>query len=221
MIIYKKMSLLEKNEIKLLFKVRKTVLITLKDRGYDIPVGAFNMLIEDFKSLYSQNRHHLYFPEVVPINLKEEYKKGGGILVYFESSDKFDKNILKSHMTQLNKEYPNLDKLFFVLKTYGIDKKQKLHTFVRLELSEHPNVEVLEDIYPFDFMKNALVPECYLLTEKEKDAVIQMLDTSLEKFPKFEITDPIPVRFSAKVGDMFHIKRNGGLELTYRIVKSS
>jgi|688.fasta_scaffold308250_3 DNA-directed RNA polymerase subunit H (RpoH/RPB5) len=208
----------EKNEIRLLYKVRNTVLTTLKDRGYDIPSGSSNMSPEDFKSLYEQNRHHLYFPNMLPVNLKEEYKKGGGVLVYFEPSDKFDKHILKSHMIQLNKEYPNLDKLFFVLKTYGIEKKQKLNTFVRLELSEHPNVEVLENIYPFDFMKNIMVPECYLLSSEEKEAVIKMMDTPLHNFPKFESTDPIPTRFGAKVGDMFHIKRYGGLELSYRVV---
>jgi DNA-directed RNA polymerase subunit H (RpoH/RPB5) len=155
---------------------------------------------------------------MLPVNLKDEYKKGGGVLVYFESSDKFDKKILQSHMTQLNKEYPDLDKLFFVLKTYGIEKKQKLNNFVRLELCEHPNVEVLEDIYPFDFMKNAMVPECYLLSNEEKEAVIKMTETPLDKFPKFESTDPIPTRFGAKIGDMIHIKRYGGLELSYRVV---
>ena len=67
-------------------------------------------------------------------------------------------------------------------------------------------------------MKNIMVPECYLLSNEEKEAVIKMMDTPLHNFPKFESTDPIPTRFGAKIGDMFHIKRYGCLELSYRVV---
>ena len=208
----------ENNEINLLFKVRDTVLKTLKNKGYNVPVGTLNMSLTDFKSLYSQNKHHLYFPDMLPVNLKDEYKKGGGILVYFESSNKFDKKILQSHLIQLNNEYPNLDKLFFILKTYGNEKKKKLNTFVRLELSDNPNVEVLEDIYPFDIMNNVCVPPMYLLSSEEKEAVLKSSKTPLDKFPKIETTDPISIRFDAKVGDLFHIKRYGGRELSYRVV---
>ena len=208
----------EKKEIGLLYKVRKTVLTTLKDRGYEIPLGSFKLTFEDFKMLYEQNRHHLYFSDMIPVNLREEYKRGGGILVYFESSDKFDMKIFLARMTQLNKEFPNLDKLFFVLKTYGDVKTRKLNNFVRSELANHPNVEVLENIYPFDFMENNIVPECYLLSEEEKNAVVKFLDTPAYKFPKIEVSDPIPVRFDAKIGDMIFIKQNGGLEFRYRVV---
>jgi len=208
----------ENSEVGLLFKVRNTVLTTLKDRGYEIPLGATKMSLDDFRLLHMQERHHIYFPDMKPVNLKEEYKKGGGILVYFESSDKFDKKIFLARMAQLNKEYPDLDKLFFVLKTYGSAKIRKLNNFVRTELAKHPNVEFLKNIYPFDFMKNNIVPQCFLLSDEEKNAVIDFLDTPIHKFPKFEVTDPIPVRFGAKIGDMIYIKRNGGLDLSYRVV---
>ena len=208
----------ENSEVGLLFKVRGTVLTTLKDRGYEVPLGITKMSLDDFRLLYGQNRHHLYFPDMTPVNIKDEYKKGAGVLIYFESSDKFDKKIFLARMAHLNKEYPDLDKLFFVLKTYGDVKGRKLNNFVRTELSKHPNVEVLENIYPFDFMKNDLVPECYLLTEEEKNAVLDFKDTPIYKFPKYEVSDPVAVRFGAKVGDMIYIKRNGGSELSYRVV---
>lgn len=208
----------ENNEIRLLYKVRKTALTTLRDRGYEIPLGSFKLTFEDFKLLYEQNRHHLYFPDMLPVNIREEHKRGGGILVYFELSDKFDKKIFQARMTQLDKEFPKLDKLFFVLKTYGNVKSRSLNNFVRSELANHPNVEVLENIYPFDFMENNIVPECYLLSEEEKNAVVKFLDTPVYKFPKIEVSDPISVRFGAKIGDVIFIKQNGGLEFRYRVV---
>ena len=211
----------ENSDIGDLFKVRTTVITTLKDRGYDVPIGSMKMSIDDFKVLYAQQRHHLYFPDMKPVNLNDEYKKGGGVLVYFEESDKFDKKIFVSHMLQLNKEYPNLDQLFFVLKTYGSSKKQKLNNFVRSELVKYPNVEVLENIYPFNFMNNVLVPKCFLLSEDEKNAMVKLYDTPIYNFPKFEVTDPIPVRLGAKIGDMIYMERGGGKEFTARVVIKS
>jgi DNA-directed RNA polymerase I, II, and III subunit RPABC1 len=209
---------LENSEIGLLFKVRKTVLTTLKNRGYLVPEGSTQLSFDDFKMLYEKTKHHLYFPEMEVMNIKDENKKGGGVLVYFESSDKFDKRILQSRMIQLGKEYQDLDKLFFVLKTYGSVKKQTLNGFVKSELLLHPHVEILQSIYPFDFMKNIVVPECFLLSEDEKNAVLNILDTPLYKLPKFEITDPIPERLDAKIGDVIYIKRNGGKDISYRVV---
>lgn len=209
---------LENSEFGLLFKVRKTVLTTLKNRGYDVPEGSTKLSLDDFKTLYEKTRHHLYFPEMKAMNIKDEYKKGGGVLVYFESSDKLDKRIFQARMLQLNKEYPNLDKLFFVLKTYGSSKKQTLTGYVKSELLKHPNVEILESIYPFDFMKNIVMPECFLLSEDEKNSVLNILDTPIYKLPKIETIDPISERLDAKIGDIIYIKRNGGKDISYRVV---
>jgi DNA-directed RNA polymerase I, II, and III subunit RPABC1 len=208
---------LENSEIGLLFKVRKTVLTTLKNRGYDVPEGSNKLSLDDFKMLYEKTRHHLYFPEMKVMKIKDEYKRGGGVLIYFESSDKLDKRIFQTRMLQLNKEYPNLDKLFFVLKTYG-SKKQTLTGYVKSELLKHPNVEILQGIYPFDFMKNIVMPECFLLSEDEKNAVLNILDTPLYQLPKIETIDPISESLDAKIGDIIYIKRNGGKDISYRVV---
>lgn len=210
------------NDLESLFKVRKTAIKTLEDRGYELPAGLGNLSFDDFKLLHEKDMHHLHFPDTEPIGLEEENKKGGGIFVYFESSDKFDTKVFLARKNNITQEHPNLDKLFFVLKTYGNVKSRKLNSFVKAELVKHPNVEILENIFPFDFMKNAIVPECHLLTEEEKEAIVSISGTPSYKFPKMEQNDPIAVRFGAKIGDILYIKRNGGLELSYRvIVKSS
>lgn len=201
-----------------LFRVRKNTLIKLRDSQYKIPLGSFDMKFDDFKKLYEKNRHHVYLPDVSPVNLPEEHKKGGGIFIYFEPSNKFDKKIFVSSVDKLSKEYKNLDKLFFVLKTYGKSNPKKLSTFVKNELQKYPNVEILQNIYPFSIMDNMILPECYLLDNDEKEGVIEYYDTSLSKFPKIHKNDPVAVHFNAKIGDMIYIKRNGGREITYRVV---
>ena len=51
---------LENSEIGLLFKVRKTVLTTLKNRGYDVPEGSTKLSLDDFKILVEKTRHHFW-----------------------------------------------------------------------------------------------------------------------------------------------------------------
>lgn len=205
-------------EIELLYKVRKNSLIKLRDSGYKIPTGAFELKFDDFKKLYEKNRHHVYLPDVKPLNLAEEDKKGGGIFIYFELNDKIDKKIFVSTVERLTKEYKDLDKLFYVLKTFGKNNPRKLSTFVKSELQKYPNVEILQRIFPFDIMNNMILPECYLLSSEEKEAVLKLYDTPLSKFPKIHKNDPVAVHFNAKIGDMIYIKRNGGREITYRVV---
>ena len=153
-----------------------------------------------------------------PLNLAEENRKGGGVLVYFENLKKIDLHHLQSRLSQINKEYQNLDKLFFVLNTHGDEKTKKINKFIHEELTKHPNVEMLENIYPFDIMKNNILPQCFLLSETEKNAVVEFLKTPLHNFPKLEKTDPISVRFNAKPNDMFYFKENGGWGTRYRVV---
>lgn len=211
----------EHESVKHLFNVRKTVITCLKDRGYNIPSSSEKLSFEDFVILFNQDMHHLYYPKMEPIRHIDEKQNddgGGGILVYFESLKKIDLHHLQTRITQINKNYPKLDKLFFVLKTYGEEKAKKINKFIHEELSKHPNIEMLENIYPFDFMKNNILPECCLLSEQEKNAVVEFLKTPLHNFPKIEKTDPISIRFNAKPNDMFYFKQNGGLEIRYRVV---
>ena len=111
------MDELKNTEIKNLYKIRDTTIKTLFDRGYEIPEGVNKLSFTNFKSLYEKNRHHLYFPDIETPNLPIEEKKGGGILVYFEQLEDFSRKTLEARIAQLDGEYPNLDRLFFVLKS--------------------------------------------------------------------------------------------------------
>ena len=112
----------------------------------------------------------------------------------------------------------NTSKVSEDLAKEELEQRLKEISVRKTELQKHPNVEVLENIYPFDFMKNRSVPSCFLLSENEKNAVIKFLETPIHKFPKIDSTDPVAERFGAKIGDMIYIKRYGGSELTYRVV---
>jgi DNA-directed RNA polymerase subunit H len=173
--------------------MRKIAIKTLRDQGYNVPQEAET---EDVKD------ENMYFDN---------------ILVYFEQSNDFTKKTLESRVNQLKKDYPDAEKIIFILKT---DKKIKINKFVVNALTEinkgDLQVEVLDNIYPFDIMKSNLMPEAKLLTEEERDQVVDLSKTPLNKFPKLLVSDPLSKRFGAKPGDMIYIKRK--TELSYRVV---
>ena len=128
----------QNSELWKLYKIRKTVLKTLRDRKYDLPDGIDELPFGDFVTLHSKNRHHLYFPTMMPPEsegLVEEERKG--ILVYFEANDDFTKKVLEARVSRLADEYINLARLFFVLKVNGGGKKKpKINAFVANALTK-------------------------------------------------------------------------------------
>jgi DNA-directed RNA polymerase subunit H (RpoH/RPB5) len=210
----------QKGELWELFKIRKTVIQTLKDRQYQIPKGINDLPFSDFVTLHKKNRHHLYFPTIKIPEIEgpiEEDRKG--VLVYFESFSDFTKKLLETRVSSLDKEYPNLARLFFVLKISTGKKKPKVNAFVTNALkSDYSHVRILENIYQFDFMENIVLPKFTLLTTEERDNVVKFYKTNLLNFKKILVTDPVSKRFGARVNDMFYIERDGGKEYDFKVV---
>lgn len=210
-------------ELRKLYNIRKTVLKTLKDRSYDLPEGIESIPFDDFRILFNINRHHLYFPTMVPPETEGKVEDGRrGVLVYFEDNEDFTKKVLESEVSTLSEEYPNLARLFFVLKLKSNGgKKPKINAFVMSALKKKPEysyVRILENIYPFDIMDNVVLPKVAKLTTEERDMVVKYLKTPLENFKKIESTDPVASRYGAQPGDVLYIVRYGGLEIDFKVV---
>ena len=200
-----------KQELYKSLAVRNNAIQTLVDRGFRISEGIFKLSLEDFEKIREKELHHIFFSELVNID-GSEYKDGG-VLLYFEASDKMDKKTLQQLLQRLEKEYPKLDKLFIVLQQ-GI-KKRKINFNVLDELKNYPYVEILDNVFPFSITKNVIMPTFVKLTLEEKEKVVEIIGTQL---PKMILTDPIAARYGAKVGDILKVVRNGGLDISYRII---
>lgn len=209
-----------------LYKIRETVLKTLRDRKYELPQGIDRLSFSDFVTLHDKNRHHLYFPTMIPPESEGPTEDGrSGVLVYFESNEDFTKKILEARVHRLAEEYKDLARLFFVLKITssgaGNKKKPKVNAFISNALNKNAEfsyVRILENVYQFDFTENVVLPKFILLTKEQRDEVLKYYQTELHLFKKITSTDPVSKRFGAKVGDMFYISRDGGKEIDYRVV---
>ena len=207
-------------DARIMYKKRGTVLKTLKDRGYAIPVGEEKLSFQDFLELYQNEQHHLYL-NTSPPNMPEKDKKGGGVYVYFEKSEDFTKKMLESHVANIDTDYPNLDKLFFVLNTGKSKKKSKVNIFVQNAVEkkeEYKHVEILSNVYPFDLTDNYLVPKHTLINDQEQIKALITKYGSLNYLPRIPANDPIVKRYGAKRGDIFLIERRGGRDSYYRMV---
>ncbi|MCS7123706.1 MAG: DNA-directed RNA polymerase subunit RpoH/Rpb5 C-terminal domain-containing protein [Candidatus Aenigmarchaeota archaeon] len=58
-----------------------------------------------------------------------------------------------------------------------------------------------------DVKKHFLVPECEIISEKEKEELFKKYGKSLKRYPKIFSTDPLVRAIGAKVGDIIKIYR--------------
>ena len=191
--------------------VRKNALRTLQDRGFKVPDPMFMLSLDDFTKIREKELHHIFFLKLE--NIDGSVYEGGGVLMYFESSDKIDKKSLQQLLIRLEKEYPTLDKLYIILH-YG-SKQKKINFNVIDELKNYPHVEIMENIYPFSITDNILMPKCVKLSDDEKSKVFEIIGKQL---PKMIYSDPVAIRYNAKIGDVLKIIRDGGLDISYRII---
>lgn len=207
-------------DARIMYKKRDTVIKTLKDRGYDIPVGEEKLSFQDFLQLYQNEQHHLYL-NTVPPGMKKEKIRGGGVYVYFEKNEDFTKKMLENHVASIDAEYPKLDKLIFVLNTSKSKKKSKVNIFVQNAVEkkeEYKHVEIMAKIYPFNLTDNYLVPKHVLIHDPDIIKGLVKKYGSLENLPRIPLTDPIVKRYGAKRGNIFRIERRGGRDIYYRMV---
>lgn len=206
-------------ELQKLFKLRKSAILRLRRRGFKINDGTFNLPFSDFETLYNNNRHHLYFPEMKDLRSTEPEKVG--VLVYFEPSEDFTKKNLLTRIEEINEKYKNLSKLFFALSKST--NKKTINSFVEgiLQKPENSYVEILQNLYPFDIMESNNLPTSYLLTPEEGKKILELFKASPDNFSTIKPNDPLTIELGASLGDIIYIERteDGEVDFCYRLVK--
>lgn len=74
----------------------------------------------------------------------------------------------------------------------------------------------------FNILKHGLVPKHTILSEEEKNQLLQKYKILAQQLPKISATDPVVKLIGAKVGDILKIERaslTAGESVYYRLVK--
>lgn len=193
-----------------LFKVRKTVLEMISDRGIYVP-DTENITFEQLSVKFNNNNLDIFIDDETK-NIK--------VYIHFHNEIKnFSKADLKNIMTNIISKYndPNI-MLILVLK-------EKENSAVSKELLKdtYKNVEVfLRKNLVFNITHHVLVPKHSILTKEEEKELLDKYYTTKGKLPKLARTDPIAKYYGMKPEQVCKIIRKSpevGEYIYYRLVR--
>ena len=186
------------------YKVRKTTLEMLRDRGYNISTG-YEIPYDEFLIKLDNDDIDMVIEDGDKI-----------IYVYFHVSEKnLSKKEYVNLIGRITEEYENLHIIIIT--------PSKLNQTLKKEIKKLDNCEsfLMKELL-FNITRHVLIPEMRLLNKDEINQVVKKFRVSANKLPKFLLTDPVVRYYGGKTGDVFEIKRislGSGVNITYRYVK--
>jgi DNA-directed RNA polymerase I, II, and III subunit RPABC1 len=190
-----------------LFKIRKTLLEMLEDRGYEITDELKSINFQHFIAMYDSNNINFCIDNLY--------------IHYFNYIKSFSKSDLKNIVSDIKEEKGESINIIIIIKD-----KIPSATKTELEKPEYSNVEIFNNNeLIFNITKNYLVPQHILLTEEGKKEIYKkysMSDNS--KFQQILVTDPVAKYYAMKVGDLCKIIRpspSAGIGISYRAVRNA
>ena len=196
-------------EIKKSYKIRKTVLEMLNDRGYIIP-EVENITFEEF-TLKNNNRN-------IDIYINDGIKNN--VYIYFHNDVKnFGKSDLKKIIKKINFQY-NDESIGIILLL-----RDKENSAVSKELlkEQYKNVEIfLRKNMMFNITHHILVSKHIVLNKEEEKELLEKYNTTKGKLPKIAKTDPIAKYYGMKTDQICKILRKSpevGEYFYYRVVR--
>jgi len=195
---------------KILYKVRKTMIEMITDRGYVIP-GIENLTFEQFMIKYNNKNLDIF------IHDEEKNKK---IYVHFYNELKnFSKSDLKSIMQKIISEYQDEDINIILL----LREKENSAVTKELQKPSFKNVEIfLKNNMIFNITHHELVPKHIILSSDEEKEVLERYNTTKGKLPKISSTDPVAKYYGMKTNQICKIIRKSpevGSYIYYRLVR--
>ncbi|KAG5142192.1 hypothetical protein JHK82_017887 [Glycine max] len=232
---------LSEEEMGRLYRIRKTVMQMLRDRGFLVGDFEINMSKHEFKSKYGE---HMKREDLV-INKSKKDNSGDQIYVFFPDEPKVGVKTMKTYTNRMNSE--NVYRAILVTQT-------NLTPFARTCISEISSKFHLEVFQEAELLVNIkeheLVPEHQVLTDAEKKTLLERytvketqdcnssicLQLSAEiltwcfipnfcgggsQLPRIQVTDPVARYYGLKRGQVVKIIRpseTAGRYVTYRFV---
>ena len=196
---------------KIYFRVRKTSMEMLEDRGFEISDEDKNMNYEDFTNRLEENAI-----QIVANNIKNPLKIA--YVTFILDSKSFSKKDLVVLKAMINEKYPTNEVTVII-----VQDKQTPQIAKELQNDEYKLYEIFSmKNLMFNITHHEIVPKHILLNQDEVDMILKQYQTTRAQLPKLLTTDPVAKYYGMKAGDVCKIIRQSpmtGESYYYRILK--
>jgi len=195
-----------------MFRVRKTCLKMLNNRGYIVDEAAINMTTDDFKVKFGESVAR----ENLTILVEKTDDPSDQLFVFFPDDEKVGVKPIKTYCQRMKEE--NVFRAIIVVKV-------SLTPFAKQCVKEMAlrgyRVEYFKDSELLvDITEHKLVPEHIVLTNQQKIELLDRYRLKPSQLPRIQITDPIARYYGLKQQQVVKIIRpseTAGRYVTYRI----
>jgi DNA-directed RNA polymerase I, II, and III subunit RPABC1 len=196
---------------KIYFRVRKTTIEMLEDRGYKVSDEDKSMNYSEFTDRLEENA----------INLLAIHKENPNKMTYATfilDGKSFSKKDLVALKAIMDEKYPTNEMTVIIIQdkqTPQITKELLNDEYKLYEIFSMKNLM-------FNITQHEIVPRHILLTQEETDVILKQYQTTRTQLPKLLTTDPVAKYYGMKTGDVCKIIRQSpmtGESYYYRILK--
>ncbi|KAG5403440.1 hypothetical protein IGI04_009559 [Brassica rapa subsp. trilocularis] len=205
---------LSEEEIRMLFRVNKTLNHMLKDRGYIVTDAELEMTQEQFIDQYGENMER---KDLVILKTKKN-DESDKIFVFFLQETKVKMVGIKACFERMVAQ--NVFRAILVVRKdmnrFALSAVTDANSKRILYLESFKETELLMNV-----KEHAFVPEHIALTTEEKNALLEKYTVQENQLPRIQYTDPIAKYYGLKRGEVVKIIRNSetsGRYVTYRFV---
>jgi DNA-directed RNA polymerase I, II, and III subunit RPABC1 len=195
-----------------MFRVRKTCLKMLSKRGYIVPDNELNSTLEQFLVKFGEKPTR----EALSILVEKPDDPTDQIFVFFPEDEKVGVKPIKTYCQRMKEE--NVQRAIIVVK---INLTPFAKTAVKEMTQRGFRVEYFRDAELLvDITEHKLVPEHIVLTDSQKDELLDRYRLKPSQLPRIQLTDPIARYYGLKLHQVVKIIRpseTAGRYITYRI----
>ncbi|KAI4377563.1 hypothetical protein MLD38_015167 [Melastoma candidum] len=189
-----------------LFKIRRTALQMLRDRGYAVEDAELEMTRTDFVQKFGVNMRR----RDLTILTEKESDPSDRIYVFFQEGEKSGVPEIRNYINRMKTEGVR-SSILVIEKSLTPAAKAGLN-----EMNASFNMQVFEEAELLvNITEHALVPEHRVLNQEEKKALLAKYGIKEAQLPRILFSDPVARYYGMKRGQVVKITRFSETAKTY------